>query len=55
VGITPGRRRDRRRAGILAEAERLGMTIESLLFILLGLALGYYVTAHWFVSGGKPA
>jgi hypothetical protein len=49
------RRRDRSSAGILSEAERRGMTIEGLLFILLGLALGYYVTAHWFVSGGKPA
>jgi hypothetical protein len=54
VGIAVGRRRDRRRAGVLSEAER-SMTIESLLFILLGLALGYYATAHFLLSGGKPA
>jgi hypothetical protein len=54
VGITPCRRRDRRRAGVFQEAERTGMTIEGLLFILLGLALGYWATAHFLVSGGKP-
>jgi hypothetical protein len=55
VGFFVCRRRDRRGAGVSTEAERLGMTIESLLFILLGAALGYFFTAHWFVSGGKPA
>jgi hypothetical protein len=55
VGIARRGRGDRRRAGILSEAERGGMTIESLLFILLGLALGYYATAHFLLSGGKPA
>jgi len=31
------------------------MNVESLLFILLGLVIGYYVVAHFLVSGGKPA
>jgi hypothetical protein len=31
------------------------MSIEGLLFIILGFALGYYAVAHFFVSGGKPA
>jgi hypothetical protein len=48
------RRRDRSGAGVFQETER-GMTIEGLLFILLGLALGYYATAHFLLSGGKPA
>jgi hypothetical protein len=55
VGLASRGRGDRRRAGVLQETERGGMTIESLLFILLGLALGYYATAHFLLSGGKPA
>jgi len=31
------------------------MSIEGLLFIVLGFVLGYYVVAHFFVSGGSPA
>jgi hypothetical protein len=31
------------------------MNVESLLFILLGIIIGYYVVAHFLVSGGKPA
>jgi hypothetical protein len=55
VGSAVCRRGDRRRAGVSQETERTGMTIEGLLFILLGLALGYYATAHFLLSGGKPA
>lgn len=31
------------------------MSVEVFLFIALGFILGYYVVAHFFVSGGKPA
>ena len=31
------------------------MSVEQVLFIFLGLVIGYYVVAHFFVSGGKPA
>jgi len=31
------------------------MSIEWLLFVALGFALGYYVVAHFFASGGAPA
>jgi hypothetical protein len=31
------------------------MTLETIIFILLGAALGYYVVAHFLVSGGAPA
>ena len=31
------------------------MSLEALLFIALGFILGYYVVAHFFVSGGKAA
>lgn len=31
------------------------MTLETIIFILLGAALGYYVVAHFLVSGGQPA
>jgi len=31
------------------------MTIEALLFAILGFALAYYVVAHFFVSGGSAA
>ena len=31
------------------------MSVENVLFVLLGLIIGYYVVAHFLVSGGKPA
>jgi hypothetical protein len=31
------------------------VTIETIVFLLLGAALGYYVVAHFFASGGSPA
>lgn len=30
------------------------MSVEWLLFVALGFALGYYLVGHFFVSGGKP-
>ena len=30
------------------------MSVELLLFVALGFALGYYLVGHFFVSGGKP-
>lgn len=31
------------------------MNLETILFILLGAALGYYAVAHFLVSGGSAA
>jgi hypothetical protein len=31
------------------------VTLEVLLFIVLGAALGYYVVAHFIASGGSAA
>jgi hypothetical protein len=31
------------------------MSFETFLFAILGLIIGYYVVAHFFVSGGSPA
>ena len=52
--VIPGRRGGRG-AGIFAKASTGQMTIELLLFIALGFALGYYIVAHFFASGGAPA
>lgn len=31
------------------------MTLETIIFILLGAVLGYYAVAHFLVSGGQAA
>lgn len=31
------------------------MTLETIIFILLGAVLGYFAVAHFIVSGGSPA
>jgi hypothetical protein len=31
------------------------VNLETIIFILLGAALGYYAVAHFLVSGGQPA
>jgi hypothetical protein len=29
--------------------------VEVLFWVLIGLALGYYATSHWLLTGGKAA
>jgi len=31
------------------------MSVEAFLFVVLGFLLGYYVVAHFMISGGSPA
>lgn len=51
--VAPGRGRGRDR-GLLAEegGEQL-VSLEVILFVILGAALGYYAVAHFLVSGGS--